>query len=145
MNEVVDNILALQSQQILDVHAVVKVETLPSLSTYKTPMRQVFQNLINNGLKYHKAGVAPEISISVSSAGQFWQFAVSDNGIGISDVYLDKIFIIFQRLHNKEEYSGTGIGLAITKKIIESMGGSIWVDSEEGKGSTFYFKLPKEQ
>jgi PAS domain S-box-containing protein len=144
LNELVNEILSLHSQQIKDVHAIVKCKKLPSLNTYKTPMRQVFQNLINNGLKYHRDGVAPEISISVRSAGKFWQFAVSDNGIGIGNAYLDKIFIIFQRLHNKDKYSGTGIGLSITKKIIESMGGSIRVESEEGKGSTFYFKLPKK-
>ncbi|MEO9144727.1 MAG: PAS domain S-box protein, partial [Ginsengibacter sp.] len=97
LNEVVNDILSLQAQQIQDLHAAVKVEKLPRLSTYKAPMRQIFQNLINNGLKYHRDRVAPEISISVINAGKFWQFAISDNGIGIGHAYLDKIFIIFQR------------------------------------------------
>jgi PAS domain S-box-containing protein len=117
LNDLVNGILSLQSHQIEELNAVIKVEQLPSLTTYKSPLRQVFQNLVNNGLKYHREGVIPQISISVSSAGELWQFAVSDNGIGIGEEYFDKIFIIFQRLHNKEKYSGTGIGLSITKKL----------------------------
>ncbi|MEO8111369.1 MAG: PAS domain S-box protein [Ginsengibacter sp.] len=144
LNELVEEIIRLHSKQINETKAVLNIAKLPVLNISRTPMRQVFQNLISNGLKYHKDGVVPQISISVNSVGEFWQFAISDNGIGIGKAYLDKIFIIFQRLHNKEKYSGTGIGLAITKKIIESMGGSIRVESEEGKGSTFYFTIPKK-
>ncbi len=143
LNELVDEIIRLHSKQINETKAVLNIAKLPVLNISRTPMRQVFQNLISNGLKYHKDGVVPQISISVNSVGEFWQFAISDNGIGIGSAYLDKIFIIFQRLHNKEKYSGTGIGLSITKKIIEGMGGSIRVESEEGKGSTFYFTIPK--
>jgi light-regulated signal transduction histidine kinase (bacteriophytochrome) len=83
--------------------------------------------------------------ISLRDTGTHWEFAVSDNGIGIDQQYFDKIFIIFQRLHNKDEYSGTGMGLAITKKIVESLGGKIWVKSKEGKGSIFYFTISKQQ
>ncbi len=143
LNELVYEILSLQSQQIKDVKAKVQMDTLPILNSYKAPLRQVFQNLINNGLKYHRDGVAPHISISVNDDDTFWQFAITDNGIGIENSYLHKIFIIFQRLHNKEKYTGTGIGLAITKKIIENLGGKIWVESEEGTGSTFYFTIKK--
>ena len=108
-------------------------------------MRQVFQNLISNSLKYNisKAGIVPEITITAKSTKSHWLFSVKDNGIGIDPQYFEKIFIIFQRLHNKDEFSGTGMGLAITKKIIENMGGKIWVESEEGKGSTFYFTIEK--
>ena len=102
-----------------------------------------WQNLISNALKYSKEGTIPHIKISVTPLLTHWQFGVADNGIGIREEYFDKIFIIFQRLHNKDVYEGTGIGLAITKKIVESLGGNIWVESEERKGSIFYFTIPK--
>ena len=108
-------------------------------------MRQVFQNLISNSLKYNKAGTPPHITIQTIEKGDFWEFSISDNGIGINEQFFDKIFIIFQRLHNREEFNGTGIGLALTKKILENMGGDIWVTSKENEGSTFYFTIPKKQ
>ena len=108
------------------------------------PLRQVFQNLIGNALKYCKQDTPVHIKISVNELADHWQFSVADNGIGIDKEYFDRIFVIFQRLHNKDEYSGTGLGLAITKKIIENMGGKIWLSSEEGKGSTFYFTILKQ-
>ncbi|MEO7488526.1 MAG: ATP-binding protein [Ferruginibacter sp.] len=143
LNKTQLSLLSFQRQQIQDVNGLIKVEKLPSLFTYRTPLKQVFQNLISNSLKYHRDGVRPQICISVSNAGEFWQFAISDNGIGIGEEYFDKIFIIFQRLHKIEKFSGTGIGLSITKKIIESMGGSMWVQSEVAKGSTFYVTILK--
>lgn len=118
-------------------------EGLPELFTFKSPLRQVFQNLINNGLKYQAKGAVPIINVSAKDLGSAWHFSVADNGIGIDSEYFDKIFTIFQRLHNREEYSGTGVGLAICKKIIENLDGEIWVTSELGKGSIFHFKLPK--
>jgi light-regulated signal transduction histidine kinase (bacteriophytochrome) len=110
-------------------------------------MRQVFQNLISNSLKYvsTEERVVPQIKITVESVNNEWMIAIKDNGIGIDSQYFDKIFIIFQRLHNKDDYSGTGIGLAITKKIIENLGGRIWLESEPNKGSTFYFTIPKQE
>jgi len=116
---------------------------MPVLKTVKTPLIQVFQNLIANSLKYHKAGVPPTIEVAADQYDSHWQFSVKDNGLGISPEYFQKIFVIFQRLHNKDEYSGTGMGLSICKKIIEHLGGRIWVESEEGRGSTFFFTLPK--
>ncbi|WP_340230186.1 sensor histidine kinase, partial [Emticicia oligotrophica] len=109
--------------------------------------RQVFQNLISNSLKYvsTEERVVPQIKITVESVNNEWMMAIKDNGIGIDSQYFDKIFIIFQRLHNKDDYSGTGIGLAITKKIIENLGGRIWLESEPNKGSTFYFTIPKQE
>jgi light-regulated signal transduction histidine kinase (bacteriophytochrome) len=95
-------------------------------------------------LKYRKEDVQPELEISVSDRGNEWEFSFKDNGIGINSKYYDKIFEIFQRLHNKNTYSGTGIGLSVVKKTIESLGGKIWVESEEGLGSTFYFTVPKD-
>ena len=116
---------------------------MPVIQSYMVPLRQVFQNLIGNSLKYQKPGNIPVINIRCKETAKHYQFSVKDNGIGIDQEYFDKIFIIFQRLHNKDEYAGTGMGLAVTKKIIENMGGRIWLESAEGIGSTFYFTILK--
>ena len=142
INDVIQEIEILHSQQILELNASIIKTNLPVINTHKTPIRQVFQNLISNGLKYHKIGTPPEITITCFTENSNWHFVVSDNGIGIEQGYHEKIFVIFQRLHNKEEYSGTGIGLAITKKIIESIGGSIWLKSEKNMGCEFHFTIP---
>jgi len=144
LNDIVREVILLCQKQIKETKAIVRFEKLPSLVTYKTPLRQVFQNLISNSLKYHIKGIAPLINISAEENETHWQFAISDNGIGVEEEYFNKIFVIFQRLHNKDEYSGTGIGLAVCKKIIENLGGKIWLESEENKGSTFYFTIPKK-
>ncbi|MEO6542279.1 MAG: PAS domain S-box protein [Ferruginibacter sp.] len=144
LNELMDEILLLLRKKIEEKKAVITIGKLPLIKTLRSPLRQVFQNLVNNSLTYHKKDGLPEISIDVKDRENYWEFAVTDNGIGIDPEYFDKIFTIFQRLHNKDEYSGTGIGLAITKKIIKSRGGKIWVESEEGKGSTFYFTIAKQ-
>ncbi len=145
LNELVKDVLVLYRGKIEEKGAVIKINKLPGLITLKTPMRQVFQNLLSNSLKYYKSeeGKIPEINISCKATKAHWIFSIKDNGIGINASDLERIFIIFQRLHNGDEYPGTGMGLAIAKKIIEAMGGKIWVASEEGKGSTFYFSVPK--
>jgi len=143
-NKLLNEILALYRRQIEELDAKISFENLPVVQTYKTPIRQVLQNLVSNGLKYQKAGVSAVITISCKETKTHYQFSVKDNGIGIAPEYFEKIFIIFQRLHNKDEYSGTGMGLAIAKKIIENLGGKIWVESKEGKGSVFYFTLLKK-
>ena len=143
-NQVVNEILALYRRQIEEQGAKITLKNLPVVHTYRIPLRQVFQNLISNGLKYQAPGAIPEIEISCANHKNFWEFSVKDNGIGIDPEFFDKIFIIFQRLHNKDQFSGTGMGLAVTKKIIENMGGTIGVRSVEGKGSTFYFTLLKQ-
>lgn len=106
-------------------------------------MVQLFQNLISNAIKYQKPDSIPEVWIQGIDRGNFWEFIVKDNGIGIEEEYLTKIFIIFQRLHQKEQYSGSGIGLAICKKIAEIHGGKIWVESLYGNGSEFHFTIKK--
>jgi chemotaxis family two-component system sensor kinase Cph1 len=105
-------------------------------------LSMVFQNLIGNAIKFRR-NEPPYIHISSEKVDGMWKFAITDNGIGIDPAFNDRIFEIFQRLHTREEYPGTGVGLAIVKKIIERHGGKIWVESEIGKGSTFYFTLPE--
>ena len=142
-NEIVEETKMLLRKLIEEKNATITYKELPTILAYRSPMVQVFQNLISNSLKYAKTDEAPIIEISAKDLKHEWQFTIKDNGIGISKAYYDKIFVIFQRLHNQKEYSGTGMGLAIVKKIVESFGGKIWLESEEGKGSTFYFTLPK--
>jgi PAS domain S-box-containing protein len=117
-------------------------ESLPTVWADSIQLTQLFQNLIGNALKF-KSERPPKIRIGVTDVGDFWQFSIQDNGIGIEPQYFERIFQVFQRLHTRREYSGTGIGLAICKKIVERHGGRIWVESETGQGATFYFTLPK--
>jgi light-regulated signal transduction histidine kinase (bacteriophytochrome) len=109
-----------------------------------TLFTQVFQNLIGNGIKYNKSEV-PHISVSHMIEGDMHQFDISDNGIGIASEFHGQVFDMFKRLHRQDEYSGTGIGLAICKKVIEKAGGSIWLQSEVGQGSVFSFSWPVAQ
>ncbi len=123
--------------------ATISHDTLPDIIVDSTQLVQVFQNLIFNGMKFHNEE-APQIHISAEKKANEWVFSVQDNGIGIDPQYSEKIFEVFKRLHTREKYPGTGIGLAICKKVVERHGGRIWVESELGKGSTFYFTLPVE-
>src|SRR5581483_6196015 len=111
---------------------------------FSTELKLLFQNLISNSIKFQKAGVPPIIQITAQKENSYWHFMFTDNGIGIDRQYQHRIFIIFQRLHNRSEYEGSGIGLAHCKKIVELHGGKIWVESEPGKGSTFHFTLSAE-
>jgi PAS domain S-box-containing protein len=123
--------------------AVVTHDALPEITTDETQLAQVFQNLVGNGIKYRSAEV-PHIHVSATkNAGNEWIFSVRDNGLGIDPQYFERIFILFQRLHGRKEFKGTGIGLAICKKILERLGGRIWVESQPQKGSTFFFALPE--
>jgi len=118
------------------------VAEMPILNIYETEMRQLFQNLITNAIKFQKVGSVANISILAIRIEEKWQFAVSDNGIGIDSIYYDKIFDIFQRLHGNKEYQGSGIGLANCKKIVQMHHGEIWLESLPEIGSTFYFTIP---
>ena len=125
-------------------NAVITMDPLPTLMVDDKQMIQLFQNLISNAIKFRKNHGNMEIHISCKKVSTNYLFSVSDNGIGIESQFKDRIFEVFQRLHTRDEYSGTGIGLAVCKKIVERHGGQIWVESELGEGSTFYFTIPSE-
>jgi PAS domain S-box-containing protein len=121
--------------------AVVTCDALPTVTADPSQLAQVFQNLIGNAIKFHGA-LPPEIHIGAEHLPGEWRFSVRDNGIGMDPRYFQRIFEVFQRLHTRREYPGTGIGLAICKKIVERHGGRIWVDAQPGQGSTFYWTVP---
>jgi PAS domain S-box-containing protein len=127
---------------IQDSGAMVTHDALPTIMTDETQLIQVFQNLIANAIKYHGAE-PPLVHVSATrNSGNEWVFSVRDNGMGMEPQYFERIFILFQRLHGQKEFAGTGIGLAMCKKIVDRLGGRIWVESQPTKGSTFYFALP---
>ncbi|MDK2952316.1 MAG: hypothetical protein PWQ77_1981 [Kosmotogales bacterium] len=141
--EILKNTLNNLEVAIEESGAKITHDYLPIIKGDKTQLGQLFQNLIGNSIKF-KGENSPEIHIKAEDEGDFWRFFFKDNGIGIDSKYYDRIFQIFQRLHNRDKYPGTGIGLAICKKIIERHGGNISVESESGKGTTFIFTLKKE-
>lgn len=156
LNQIITEVLADLDYLAEQKQANVNTQKLPVIEGVPSQLRQIFQNLIGNALKFSKHGIAPEINIecerisersfesTIDSNGKFWRITVTDNGIGFDEIYLDKIFVIFQRLNDRESYEGTGIGLAIAKKIIEKHNGLISAKSQMGIGSSFIIILPVE-
>lgn len=150
LNEVASRAVSNLQGRIVDAEAEVVVGDLPLVMGDEGQLTSLFQNLIGNALKYSAPDRPPRVEVTASEAeagtpgGDGWSVSVSDNGIGIAPQYQDRIFVIFQRLHQRHEYEGTGIGLAVCKKIVERHGGRIDVDSDPGRGSTFRFSLPAD-
>lgn len=142
VDDILQHVLATLRQSIDDASATVDTEPMPTVRCDRLQLAQVFQNLIVNALKFQPPGGKPRVSIGAERIEGQWRFFVRDNGIGIAADAAERVFVVFQRLHTQSEYPGTGIGLAICKKIVERHGGRIWVQSEPGKGSTFYFTIP---
>jgi light-regulated signal transduction histidine kinase (bacteriophytochrome) len=127
---------------IAESGAVITHDPLPVLFGDRTQLTQLLQNLFSNAIKFRRPAAPPQIHVSAARQDGGWRLSVRDNGIGIDPQFFERIFIIFQRLHNRDEYPGTGIGLAICKKIVERHGGRLWVESAPGSGSTFQFTIP---
>jgi len=150
VNQVLDELKGDFTNILRRTKAQIHSKHLPIVKGNEIEIRLLLQNLVSNGIKFTEADTIPEIHIAATQkehkeddiAKMVWEFSVKDNGIGIPEIHKDRIFAIFQRLHSREKYQGTGIGLAHCKKIVESHGGEIWLTSEEGKGTTFYFTIP---
>jgi signal transduction histidine kinase len=138
-NAVIQEVLTDLEVAIQETGAEIKAGPLPVINGHPTEIKQLFHNLVFNAIKFRKKDITPHITISAKAKKDSWQFSVADNGIGIDKAHHSRIFIIFQRLHTRSEYPGSGIGLSHCKKIVELHRGKIWLDAEPGKGSTFYF------
>ncbi len=141
LRQVLDNL----KMDIEETHATITHDPLPTVTADQTQLIQVFQNLIGNALKFRKEDESPKIHVGAEHRSREWLFSVEDNGIGIEPQYHDRVFTLFQRLHPRQKFPGTGIGLTIVKRIIERHGGKIYIESNVGEGTTFYFTLPDKQ
>ena len=142
--EMLNEALANLEVAIRESGAAISRTTLPSVRMYGFQLEQLFQNLISNAIRY-RSNDPPRIEIAAQRRGAEWLFSVQDNGIGIRPEYKEQVFGIFQRLHSAAEFPGTGMGLAICQRIVERAGGRIWVESELGRGSTFFFTIPHRE
>jgi signal transduction histidine kinase len=144
--KVAQQVLEDMAVQIERVNGRVRLDPLPKIQADPTQMRQLLQNMISNALKYQRPGMPPEVHVYAEKMDGNWcQIVVKDNGIGFDEKYLDRIFTVFQRLHGRDEYEGTGIGLAICRHIVEHHGGQMTAVSQPGAGATFMVKLPVKQ
>jgi light-regulated signal transduction histidine kinase (bacteriophytochrome) len=141
MNEVAKVVVEDNQVSIAETEAEIIIDPLPVICADKTQMKQLLTNLISDAIKFHDSK-PPKVEVSAITYQREFVFSIKDNGIGIDPKYADKLFKMFQRLHTKEEYPGTGIGLAIVKKIVDRHHGRIWFESEPGKGTTFFFTIP---
>ncbi len=142
-NKILQQSIENLGEAINTTHASIQSDPLPTVVVNPIRISRLFQNLIGNALKYQPSDRTPVIHISAEDKDDHWQFAIADNGIGIASQHLDAIFAPFKRLHSDQEYFGTGIGLAICKRIVESFDGVLWAESTVGCGSIFYFTIPK--
>jgi light-regulated signal transduction histidine kinase (bacteriophytochrome) len=138
LGEAIRNLAALIGEN----RAIITNDSLPTVRADASQLVLVFQNLLANAIKFRRKDL-PHIHVSARDHDREWVFAVKDNGIGIEPQHAERVFVIFQRLHTREEYPGTGIGLAVCRRIVERHGGKIWFESEPGKGTTFFFTVPK--
>ena len=145
METVLDEALENLGRAVQDTGAVIERSALPHVRGDSMQLVQLFQNLIGNAMKFHREGEKPRVSIAATKGRGAWEFTVADNGIGIEKQYGDRIFALFQRLHTRDQYKGTGIGLAVCKRIVERHQGRIWFTSEPGRGTTFHFSLPDRE
>lgn len=144
LDNIIEDYRSLRKKIIAEKSAVLIYSKIPVIEGFRAPLTQVFHCLLDNAIKYSREGVPPQIELNVEETKTEWIFSVRDNGLGIDRLFFDKIFIIFQRLHNREQHDGSGIGLSIVKKQVESWGGKIWLESTPGEGSIFYFTVPKK-
>jgi signal transduction histidine kinase len=143
VDKVLDKLMSNLKAGLLDTDINIKRGSLPKVKAYEYELYSLFQNLVSNALKFQKANQKTEIFINCEDKGDFYEFVIQDNGIGIESKNFNKIFQVFQRLHNSDVYEGTGLGLAMCKKIVEAHGGELWVESELDKGSEFRFTIKK--
>ena len=143
IDAIVDEVMQSNKLMIEEKGATINKINLPKIKISRTGIKQVFQNLIGNAMKYQAEGIKPIIDITATETETHWQFSVKDNGIGIPEKSLASVFDMFKRAHSKEKYRGTGLGLSICKKVVEKNGGNIWAESEQGKGSNFLFTIAK--
>jgi light-regulated signal transduction histidine kinase (bacteriophytochrome) len=144
LNEVLNDCLSNLDERITATKARITLSPLPTIHCSPVYISSLFQNLLSNAIKFTKQGTTPEISISYQERANDWLFKVKDNGIGISKKSQSEIFIMFRRLHNQDDYTGHGIGLAHCKRIVESHNGELWLESNLGEGSTFLFTISKK-
>ncbi|MBD3638101.1 MAG: response regulator [Crocinitomicaceae bacterium] len=144
LKDVINEVLDELQGSIKEAKAKIKLEGLPQLTANSDDIKRLFHNLISNAIKFKKPNVDPIIEVKAQDDGDWWEFSVKDNGIGIEEKQFKKVFQMFKQLHKRGEYKGMGVGMAICKKIVEYYGGTIWVESQEGEGTVFYFKLPKQ-